>query len=255
MDKLLFGISPDQFNWRPAPGRWSISECLTHLNVVDGLDADLLARAVTDARAKGWTSAGPFRYNALSTWLIGLLEPPVKRKGKAPKIYVPPPDRPLETVQCDFYRIHDRLVEILGMAEGLDLARASKSRRRSRAGSASVSLSASACSPRMTAATSGKPGRCRARPDSRVEKPEPVRVARRSQEPGGLGLDEWRRLSTLSTDGLLKPEKKLPLHEAQRVLIVEAIEDEDVCPRGTNSMIALNTKLPFYTCDKVPSKS
>ena len=123
VEKLLFGIRPDQFNWRPAPGQWSISECLTHLNVVDGIDADLLARAVIAARAKGWTSAGPFRYGALSTWLIGKLEPPVKMKTTAPKIYVPPPDQPLETVQREFYRIHDRLVEILGMAEGLDLAR------------------------------------------------------------------------------------------------------------------------------------
>jgi hypothetical protein len=123
VDKLLFGIRDDQFNWRPVQGQWSISECLTHLNVVDGIDADLLARAVIDARAKGWTASGPFRYGALSTWLIGKLEPPVKMKTKAPKIYVPPPDQPLETVRRDFYRIHDRLVEILGMAEGLDLAR------------------------------------------------------------------------------------------------------------------------------------
>ena len=30
---LAAGLSPAQWSWRPEPGRWSIAECLDHLNV------------------------------------------------------------------------------------------------------------------------------------------------------------------------------------------------------------------------------
>ena len=121
--RLMTGMRDDQFSWRAAAGRWSIGECLTHLNVVDGLDVDLLARAVTDARANGWSGTGPFRYGKLSAWFIRKLEPPPQMRVKAPKVYVPPPDQPRERVLAEFHRIHERLAEILVMANGLDLTR------------------------------------------------------------------------------------------------------------------------------------
>jgi hypothetical protein len=121
--RLMTGMRDDQFNWRPAPGRWSIGECLSHLNVVDGLDVDLLARAVAGARAKGWTGSGPFRYGRVSAWLIRKLEPPVQSKTNAPKVYQPPPDQPRERVVAEFHRIHERLLEVLAAADGLDLVR------------------------------------------------------------------------------------------------------------------------------------
>lgn len=121
--RLMTGMRDDQFHWRAAAGQWSIGECLTHLNVVDGLDAGALAQAVADARAKGWTSTGPFGYGKLSAFFIRRLEPPVCVKTKAPKVYVPPPNETREHVVAEFHRIHDRLIEILGAADGLDLAR------------------------------------------------------------------------------------------------------------------------------------
>jgi hypothetical protein len=121
--RLTTGITDAQFNWRSASGQWSICECLAHLNVVDGLDVETLARAALDARADGWTSDGRFRYGALSSWFIKRTEPPVKLKMKAPAIYVPPPAQSLDVVLGEFNRIHTRLIEILPMANGLDLAR------------------------------------------------------------------------------------------------------------------------------------
>lgn len=121
--RLMTGIRDDQFHWRASPGQWSICECLTHLNVVDGMDLEPLARAAIEARANGWTSSGPFRYGAIAAWFITKMEPPVKLRTKAPKIYVPPPGQPRDVVLDEFYRIHHRLVGILSMADGLDLAR------------------------------------------------------------------------------------------------------------------------------------
>ena len=119
----MTGIRDDQFYWRGAAGQWSICECLTHLNVVDGADVEPLERAVIDARANGWTSNGPFRYGAVAAWFIRTMEPPVRLKMKAPKVYVPDPGQPRAAVIEQFDRIHDRLIAILSMADGLDLVR------------------------------------------------------------------------------------------------------------------------------------
>ena len=37
-ESLAAGLSHQQFNWRPNPASWSIGQCLSHLNVVDGQD-------------------------------------------------------------------------------------------------------------------------------------------------------------------------------------------------------------------------
>ncbi len=121
--RLMTGITTDQFNWHAVQGQWSICECLSHLNVVNGLDVDELARAVIAARAAGWSSNGAFRYGVISSYFIRKMEPPVKMKFKAPAVYAPPAAQPPEVVVKEFSRIHTRLGEILSMADGLDLAR------------------------------------------------------------------------------------------------------------------------------------
>ena len=115
-DRLMFGMRKVQFNWRPAPGRWSIGDCLAHLNAVDSLDADLLEAAVRQARAKGLTGDGPFRYSPVTGWLIRSLEPPPRFRTRAPRIYLPPPGQPMLKIRGDFIRIHDRLIDIAGSA-------------------------------------------------------------------------------------------------------------------------------------------
>ncbi len=50
--KLLDGLTDAQFNWRLAPGRWSIGECLEHLNA-GCLALPRFDRVISDARSRG----------------------------------------------------------------------------------------------------------------------------------------------------------------------------------------------------------
>jgi DinB superfamily len=122
-EELSAPLNNGQFNWRSAAGRWSISECLAHLNVVDGQDIPSIEAAIERARNAGLLGNGPFRYGWLSRKFVQMNEPPVKLKIKAPKLYVPPPDQPKEKVIVEFVAIHDRLKELIRSANGLDLAR------------------------------------------------------------------------------------------------------------------------------------
>ena len=60
-ETLTRGLSRQQFNWRSEPGRWSVAECIGHLNLINGADLKTLEAAVDAAREKGLT--GEVRFN------------------------------------------------------------------------------------------------------------------------------------------------------------------------------------------------
>ena len=122
---LAGGLTDEQFNWRPEPGRWSIAECLDHLNttgskLLPGMDA-----AIERARERERTGSGPFRYGWLSRWFIRANAPlPADGKGmKTPKLYKPTADQLVGRVLPAFVELQDQLIERLRAANGLDLAR------------------------------------------------------------------------------------------------------------------------------------
>lgn len=121
--KLLDGLTEAQFNWRASPGRWSIAECLVHLNVTARLYLPLIKSAIEEARLRRLFGQGPFRHGFLVNLLIRTTEPPPKLKVKAPKIFVPPPDQPLETVIRDFMSLQDQFLARIQEANGLHLSR------------------------------------------------------------------------------------------------------------------------------------
>ena len=121
--ELTASLNNDQFNWRPSSRQWSISECLAHLNVVDGIDVPAIRDRVEAGRQAGLTGKGPFRYGFLSRRFVRFSEPPVKLKFKAPKVYQPPSNEPKEKVLAEFVTIHNQLLELVSKSDGLDLAR------------------------------------------------------------------------------------------------------------------------------------
>jgi len=121
--ELTAPLEDAQFNWRPSRKRWSISECLSHLNVANGLDVPQLSVEIDRGRAAGLTASGPFRYGFLSRAFVRFTEPPVRFKSKAPKAYTPTSGQPKEKVVAAFIAIHDQLLDLILKANGLDLAR------------------------------------------------------------------------------------------------------------------------------------
>lgn len=122
--ELTAVLDDGQFNWRPSPKQWSIAQCLTHLNLINGEGLDQMAAAIDQARGAGLTAAGPFRHSYLNRKFISMVEPPPGLRVKAPRPYVPPPaDRPKEQVVPEFLKMHDRLLDLIQKSNGLDLAR------------------------------------------------------------------------------------------------------------------------------------
>jgi hypothetical protein len=120
---LIAGLTDAQFNWRPAPDQWSIAECLDHLTVTNRELIRPLGAGIMDARAKGWLGRGPFRHGWLIGKFIRSMEPPVKRRFKAPRIFKPRSAMPLEEVAREFFETQGEVLRLINEANGVNLAR------------------------------------------------------------------------------------------------------------------------------------
>jgi hypothetical protein len=121
--ELMDGVTKTQFNWRSGADRWSIAECLEHLNITARLYFPVINEMITQALLHGWRSQGPFRHGWFGNFFVRSVEPPPGMRFKAPRRFVPPPDRPLSEVWSEFIAFQDRLIELIGRANGVDLAR------------------------------------------------------------------------------------------------------------------------------------
>jgi hypothetical protein len=121
---IVANLSDDRFNWRPSPERWSIAQCLGHLNLTAARFVPAIDAAIADARAKGLLSPGPFSYPLLERRFVRLQEPPPKMRGRAFKRFVPPADLPMRDAVAQFLDWQEQIGERLRRADGVDLRRA-----------------------------------------------------------------------------------------------------------------------------------
>jgi DinB superfamily len=121
---LIAGLTDSQFNWRPAPDRWSMAHCFDHLNVTARLFIPEVDRAMAEARSKGIRSNGPFVYSLFERLFLRFSEPPPKVRFRAPRSFRPSADKRLADVRQAFLECQDRLGVQLRDADGLDLQRA-----------------------------------------------------------------------------------------------------------------------------------
>ena len=114
-------LSAAQFNWRPSPERWSVGQCVEHLNITTERYLPVLDQQIGVARTRGHAGGRPFTMGILERAFYWMLEPPVKTRVKAPKAFHAPPDLPVEATVTRWHQLHERLAECLRSADGVDL--------------------------------------------------------------------------------------------------------------------------------------
>jgi hypothetical protein len=122
-ESITHGLTREQFQWRPAPGRWSIGECFAHLNIANGYALGAIETGIAKGRAGGKTGQGPFQYGFIARKFISSQEPPVKKKFSAPKAFLPPADIDPDRTLAEYRRILSELKRLTRDADGLHLSR------------------------------------------------------------------------------------------------------------------------------------
>ena len=88
---LTDGLTPAQLNWSPAPGRWSIGQCLEHLTRTVLLYPAEIERMIGESRIRTGSGARPYREGWMSRWVVSGLEPPPKMRIRTIRKVEPPP--------------------------------------------------------------------------------------------------------------------------------------------------------------------
>jgi DinB superfamily len=124
VDALVDSLRDEQFHWRPAPGVWSIAECLDHLNVTARMYLPKFDEGIAEAVRLGAYRDGPFRYSWVGRIFLRTSEPPARLRMKAPGMFLPRPGRPRPEVMATHREHQVQLIDRLNGANGLDLSRA-----------------------------------------------------------------------------------------------------------------------------------
>lgn len=120
---LLDGLSDAQVNWRPSDGRWSIAECVAHLTASGRIYLAPLDRAIERGVERAMFGGRDFHPNWFGRLLIASMEPPPRRRMRAPKQIVPRPVESRARLAAEFDAMHLALIERIRRATSLDLAR------------------------------------------------------------------------------------------------------------------------------------
>lgn len=120
---LVKGLAESQFNWRPEPHRWSMAECLLHLNMIGDRYVHAIEKALEAAGTEERNAQGPFGYGWFGKWILNSTEPPPKRTSKAPRSFTPPYGQPLTAVMPTFFHLQDQLGRQVEQSAGLNLVR------------------------------------------------------------------------------------------------------------------------------------
>jgi DinB family protein len=121
---IVSGLSPKQLCARPQPDKWSIAECLAHLNTTASVVRGLMTEAIQRGRREKMFGRGRFSIGLRGWLLIWIAEPPPKFWIPAPAVIRPPAkiDDPLQVVSA-FLKAQDEWERLMREQEGLDLGR------------------------------------------------------------------------------------------------------------------------------------
>lgn len=121
---IVRGLAAAEFNQRPGENRWSIAECLDHLDATARLFMPVFDAAIQKGQSRGLTSNGPFAYPLLERLFMAAMEPPPRFRFRAPAALAPAPsDRDPGEALHEFLAWQERLGERILRADGLDLRR------------------------------------------------------------------------------------------------------------------------------------
>ena len=121
---LTSTLTDQQFTWQPDGGtRWSVGQCLEHLAVTNALYGEAIRKAVDRAKLAGWTRKGPLRPGFVGQKFVNSLEPPVKRRGRAPTTVRPTSKLTRSEIMSRYREAHEQLRQTARDAAAIDANR------------------------------------------------------------------------------------------------------------------------------------
>jgi hypothetical protein len=118
--ELAGELTEGQLAWSPAPGSWSMAQCLDHLAITFERWRPYLERAIARGRARGSTPSRGYRPKWLGRWFVDSVRANSRWKFQTPGIFAPPAS-PAAGSLGRFEAAQQGYLGLLARADGLDL--------------------------------------------------------------------------------------------------------------------------------------
>lgn len=127
LHRLASTLPAERWAARRDPARWSVAECVTHLNLTSQAFAPLMAAAIADAQRLGRPARSRFRRDVMG-WVLGWLVGPMPRlfgrrigRVKTPAAFVPGAARPRAEVMAEFDWLQAALMDVVQASNDLPI--------------------------------------------------------------------------------------------------------------------------------------
>ncbi len=114
-------LTSEQLNWKPAPQRWGVAQCLDHVITVNRLYLDRMREALPEARPAD--PGRPFRPGPLGRRFAEALGPGAPRRMKTVRRFAPSASALPSGIVDDFTEQQLELEDVYGQALAVDLTR------------------------------------------------------------------------------------------------------------------------------------
>jgi hypothetical protein len=121
--RLSEGLAETLWATTPGPGRWSIAECLIHLNITSERFIPIIDDAIREGRELGARETAPPRRDLMGWLLAKTLEPPYRMRSKTSAPFVPARIEPMPDVLERFDYLQGELLVRIDRAQGMPLER------------------------------------------------------------------------------------------------------------------------------------
>ena len=119
---LASATPDDKWSVRADPERWSVGECVAHLNLTGEAYEPILRDGVERARAAGPRDPGRRYRRDVAGWLLWkMLPPPVRFRMRTPASFIPQGSAPKGAAVAEFERLQAAVLELLVEGDGLPM--------------------------------------------------------------------------------------------------------------------------------------
>jgi hypothetical protein len=103
--------------------RWSMAECVAHLNLTSEAYLPLVQAAIDEGRRSGRPAPTRYRRDPVGWLMWRMAGPPVRHRTRTTASFIPRGQVPLAPLLAEFERLQDLQITCVVAADGLDLGR------------------------------------------------------------------------------------------------------------------------------------
>jgi hypothetical protein len=117
-------LTPEQFNWRQNPKRWSVGQCLEHIILTARIYPRKLEKMLAESQARQGRGERPYVEGVITRWFVRAMEPPPVMRIRTVGEVDPPRSLDRDVVVASFEAVHDEIERLIRQADGSSLVHA-----------------------------------------------------------------------------------------------------------------------------------